>query len=189
MDNTNDLMKRCSRCGIISLKSNFHKNKNVSAGFNPQCKFCAKKYYVDNQDRLLNIQKLYNKENRDKINARTKVYLSNRYRKDVNFRLICKTRSRIRQALSGRVKSSSTKDILGIDIDTYKKLLEFQFTPEMNWSNTEVDHVKPICLFDVSRDEELREAFNWKNTQPLLKHDHQRKGYNIQFPRLSVTVY
>ena len=36
-------------------------------------------------------------------------------------------------------------------------------------------------LFDVSKDEELREAFNWKNTQPLLKHDHQKKGTKFNF--------
>ena len=46
----------------------------------------------------------------------------------------------------------------------------------MNWSNIELDHVKTISLFDVSKDEELREAFNWKKTQPLLKYDHQKKG-------------
>ena len=51
----------------------------------------------------------------------------------------------------------------------------------MNWSKIEIDSVKPICLFDVSKDEELREAFNWKNTQPLLKHDHQQKGVNFNF--------
>ena len=73
-------------------------------------------------------------------------------------------------------KSSSTKDILGFDIDTYRKWLELQFTPEMNWSNIEIDHAKPICMFDVSEVEELKEAFSWKNTQPLLKHIHQQKG-------------
>ena len=44
-----------------------------------------------------------------------------------------------------------------------------------------IDHVKPICMFDVSKDDELREAFNWKNTQPLLKHDHQKKGTKFNF--------
>ena len=46
----------------------------------------------------------------------------------------------------------------------------------MNWSNIEIDDVKPIWMFDVSEDEELREAFNWKNTQSLLKQDKRRKG-------------
>ena len=51
----------------------------------------------------------------------------------------------------------------------------------MNWSNIEIDHVKPICMFDVTKDIELREAFNWKNTQPLLKKDHQLKGTKFNF--------
>ena len=60
----------------------------------------------------------------------------------------------------------------------------------MNWSNIEIDHVKPICMFDVSNDEELKEAFNWKNTQPLLKEVHAQRGtkfnllvYQLQFTK------
>ena len=33
-------------------------------------------------------------------------------------------------------------------------------TPDMNRKNIEIDHVKPICMFDLSRDEELKEAFS-----------------------------
>ena len=69
-------------------------------------------------------------------------------------------------------KQSSAKEILGIDVETYRKWIEFQLTPEMNWSNNEIDHVKLLCLFDISKDEELKDALNWKNTQPLLKKDH-----------------
>ena len=58
----------------------------------------------------------------------------------------------------------------------------------MNWDNIEIYHVKPICMFDISIDKELREAFCWKNTQPLLKEIHQKKctkyifsDYQLQF--------
>ena len=78
-------------------------------------------------------------------------------------------------------KQSSTKEILGIGIDLYRKWLEFQFTPEMKWSNIEVDHIKPLCMFDVSDDQQLKEAFSWKNTQPLLKHDHRQRVLNLTF--------
>ena len=104
-----------------------------------------------------------------------------RHKTDVNFRLIKNTRRRIHHAQNGESKSSSSEDILGIDIDLYRKWIEFQFTPEMAWDNIEIDHVKAICLFDVSKDDELREAFNWKNTQPLLKEVHQRKGIKFNF--------
>ena len=73
-------------------------------------------------------------------------------------------------------------DILGIDINTYKHWIESQFTPEMNWSDIEVDHMKPICMFDVSKDEELKEAFSWKNTQPLSKELHSQKGIKFSPP-------
>ena len=36
-------------------------------------------------------------------------------------------------------------------------------------------------MFDVTKDEELREPFSWKNTQPLLKHNHQLKGIKFNF--------
>ena len=52
-------------------------------------------------------------------------------------------------------------------------------TPEMNGSDIEMDHVKAICMFDVSKDEELREAFCWKNTQLLLEKDRQYKGKKL----------
>ena len=61
-------------------------------------------------------------------------------------------------------------------------------TPEMIFDIIHIDHVKPISSFDISNDNELLEAFNWRNTQPLLKQDNRRKSnkfnekdYNNQF--------
>ena len=68
-----------------------------------------------------------------------------------------------------RKKYSSTGDILGLDIDTYRKLIKFQLTSEMNWTNVKIDHVKLICMFDKSKDEGIREGFCWKNNQLLIK--------------------
>ena len=43
-------------------------------------------------------------------------------------------------------------------------------------------------MFNVSNGEELKIAFNWKNTQPLLKEVHSQKGVKFFF-RLSTAVY
>ena len=83
--------------------------------------------------------------------------------------------------MQGKIKLSSTRDILGIDIETYKKRIEWQFTPEMNWNKIDIDLVKPICMFDVTKDEDLKEAFKWKNTQTLLKQDHLQKVFKFNF--------
>ena len=115
--------------------------------------------------------------NRGKRNQRRRKRRVN----DVNYRLNNITRRRIHRALKGKSESSSTIDILGIDINIYKRWIEFQMTPEMNWSNIEIDHVKPICLLNLSDDEELKLAFNWKNTQPLLREVHSQKGVKFNF--------
>ena len=36
-------------------------------------------------------------------------------------------------------------------------------------------------MFDVSKDEELGDAFCWKINQPLLTKDHQYKGIKLKF--------
>ena len=187
-----DLIKNCLKCGNISLKSNFHKNKNRKDGLQSRCKFCVNEYYLKNNDKIIlktrdwsknnpekvkQNQKKYNKQNKEKSN----IYLKNKRETDVNYRLIVYTRTRIYKSLKSMTKQSSTKEILGIGIALYRKWLEFQFTPEMNWSNIEVDHIKPICMFDVSDDEQLKEAFSWMSTQPLLKKDHQLKGTKFNF--------
>ena len=168
MSNSNEILKKCYRCEIIQVIESFDKDKNKKDGLNSICKLCRKKYYYEN---LVKIKK-YNEQNKERRNR----YLKNKRETDVNFRLISNIRSRIYKSLRGLTKQTSSRDILGIDIDLYRKWIEFQFTPEMNWSNIEIDHVKAICLFDISNDEQLKEAFNWRNTQPLLKKDHQQKG-------------
>ena len=155
------------------MTENFSKDKSAKDGLCPQCIDCRKDFYLK---KLYEI-KIYNEQNRVSRNT----YLKNKRESDVKFRLNSNTRSRLHHALNGKSKSSSTRDIFGIDIDTYRKLIEWQMTPEMNWSNIEIDHVIAICLFVVSNHEQLKEAFNWKNTQPFLKHGHQQKGIKFNF--------
>ena len=59
----NNLILKCCKCGIISLKSNFHKNKKSKDGLDPRCIPCMEKYYLDNRDRV----KRYYLDNRDRI--------------------------------------------------------------------------------------------------------------------------
>ena len=171
-----DLIKKCSKCGIVKLKCNFHKRSKSSDGLQPQCKNCIlqkqKQYDIENRDK----KRDYRIKNREQINSRMNRYIKNRIRMDYNFRLIHNTRRRIHHVLNGKSKSISTKEILGIDIETYKKWIEWQMTPDMTWDNIGIDHVRPISFFDISDNEQLKEAFNWRNTQPLLKEIHRQKG-------------
>ena len=61
-----ELVKKCCKCGNVSLKSNFHKTKNMSDGLHSYCIPCrkeyGKKYYIENFDKI----KKYNLENQDR---------------------------------------------------------------------------------------------------------------------------
>ena len=124
MSNANEILKKCFRDEIIQLIENFNKDRNRKDGLCPLCISCRKDSYIRNLDKT----KKYNEQNRERRNN----YLKNKRQTDVKFRLISNTRSRIRHALDGKSKSSSAKEILGIDIDTYRKRIEWEMTPEMN---------------------------------------------------------
>ena len=54
-------------------------------------------------------------------------------------------------------------------------------SPDMIQKNINVDHVRPIFSFDISIDEELKEAFNWKSIQLLLERINLPKGTGFNF--------
>ena len=100
----------------------------------------------------------------------------------VNFRLIKSTTCRIYHGLNGILKSSSsTIDILGVDIHTYGRWIDYQFTPEMNWSIFETDHAQPNSSLDKSNTAELKKVLSWKSTLSLSKHVYQQNGTNSIF--------
>ena len=149
------MVKKCYSCGIVKLKSDFHKRTLSDDGLYNQCKVCWKEYFMNNSIKVIQKQKNQYLDNRegikeyqikkqDKIMAREKIYSNIRYKSKKNFRLICRTRSRIREALKTKSKSISTEKILGVDNDTYRMRTEYQLTTEMKWSTIEIEHVKPF---------------------------------------------
>ena len=127
-----ELVKKCCRCGIVSLKSNFHKNKNKKDGLQPQCKLCTKKYYIDNHNRIINKQKFYDKQNRDRKkeyfqqnkNKRYQ-YEKNRRESDLNFKIACNLRSRTSKAFKSQniKKTNKTINLLECSPEMFKNCI------------------------------------------------------------------
>ena len=86
-------------------------------------------------------------------------YVNNRLKAGVNFRLIRNTRRRIHLAFNSESKSSSMIITLGIDIEIYRRWIDYQFTHEMNSKNIEFEHLRHISSFNISNHEELKELF------------------------------
>ena len=52
-----DLFKKCCRCGIVKLKSNFHKRTLSKDALYIQCEVCRKEYYMNKSIKLFRKQK------------------------------------------------------------------------------------------------------------------------------------
>ena len=81
-----NFVKKCGKCGIKSLNSNFPTDKTTNDGLKPNCTVCrkqnyneiretAEKYYLINRDKLLNRIKGNQLKNHDKIIAHKKFIL------------------------------------------------------------------------------------------------------------------
>ncbi len=78
-------------------------------------------------------------------------------------------------------KISSTQELLKYTPEQLKQRMEYQFTPDMNWSNYgtywEIDHKKPIAKFNVQTPPHIANALC--NLQPLPVSINRQKSDKI----------
>ena len=127
--------------------------------------------------------KIYRKNNRDKI-KQYKINWENRNKNNPILKVKRNLRRRIHHVLVNRYKSDSTMNLLGCAIEDFFEYLESKFKEGMTWQNYgsgadkwHIDHIKPCCDFDLTREEEQRKCFHYTNMQPLWQKDNLKKAY------------
>lgn len=71
----------------------------------------------------------------------------------------------------------STFNLLGIvSWKKYVKYLKDRFYGGMTWPGFEIDHIKPLCSFNLSDPEERKRAFHYTNTRPLFDEDNKGRS-------------
>lgn len=106
----------------------------------------------------------------------------------LNRKIACNLRGRLSQAIRHNYKSGSAIKDLGCSIDELKAHLESKFYPNpetgetMTWENYgrygwHIDHIKPLCKFDLTNKVQLEEACNFINLQPLWFKDNLEKRH------------
>ena len=155
----------CFPCNRIKMNEHAFKRKDKRHQYN-----------ADNRDAVSEYNKEYYNENKEIFQTNYKKYLAT----NPQFKIIHNTRVRINKALKHNYKTSSSKELLGCDLDFYRQYLENQFKEDMTWENYgelwDIDHIKPCASFDLSTDEEQKKCFHYSNTQPLYKIENQRKN-------------
>lgn len=141
--------------------------------------------------------KIYREKNSEKVKAVKKIYYDrvglekakesqSKKRGDKNHVAKKRLRGRIYVALKRGIKSASTVDLLGCDIDFFIRYFQSLFTDNMNWDlflngGIHIDHIKPCKLFDLSDPKQQKECFHYTNLQPLHSLDNLKKGAKYEY--------
>jgi len=189
-----NVVKKCNKCKQDKAAEDFCKGR-------PECKECRKEYkkayYEQNREKIKERKKAYRKQNAEKIKDyckqnrdKIRIYIRNKRKTDLNFRLSDNLRKRVRKVLNGKSKSKKTMDLIGCSVDFLKKHLENQFQPGMSWNNYgnpngdhsecwHIDHILPCASFDLSDPKQQQKCFHYSNLQPLWAEDNMSKGAKI----------
>ena len=72
-------------------------------------------------------------------------------------------------------KTNHTIEYLGCNSEYFLNFIKSKMTPEMNFNNIHIDHIKPVSRFDLNNHEEFLKCCHFSNMQPLLAIDNLEK--------------
>jgi hypothetical protein len=119
--------------------------------------------------------------NREMYLTTNREYDAKQLRENLQRRISKNLRHRLRKAMLGQTRGLSAVRDLGLSISEFRQYMEGLFSDGMTWGNYgewEIDHVKPLALFDLSIDAQVLIACNYKNLQPLWAADNRKKHAN-----------
>lgn len=174
--------KECKKCNNLKSLKEFHShiNRYNTKVYSSSCMLCRHE-----------IATTWNKKNRTKHTAHQAKWRSLHKEIDIqrskdrfkrlDHRIKSRLRSRLRDAIKNNQKIGSAIGDLGCSIHELKVHLESQFKPGMTWENWSVhgwhlDHIKPLCSFDLEKEEEFQAACHYSNLQPLWAKDNLSKS-------------
>lgn len=154
---------RCSACRLEQPYSEYHKSKNKKNGVHDRCKTCRlKKHFGEEMcfHRISDcsshpIYKGFTKKHQV-THQMSRRLLRNKNENFYNSLLACTTK-------------------------TFRAHIESKFQEGMSWSNYAVaegwvlDHIKPLCRFDFSKEEEVKKGSHYTNVQPLWYYQNSAK--------------
>jgi len=108
-------------------------------------------------------------------------WCKNEHNTNMNYRIKKSLAARLRTVLN---KNNSTMNYIGCNIQYLREWFEYNFTAEMNWDNYasfwSIDHIIPVCNFDLTLEDEKLKCWNWSNLMPVtIKYNSSKKKIDI----------
>lgn len=96
-------------------------------------------------------------------------------------RIASRLRSKVSKAVKKLNISENYEELLGCSGEDFLKHIEKQFQDGMTWDNYgqkgwHIDHIKPLCSFNLLEPDEVRKATHFTNLRPLWAKANIAKG-------------
>jgi uncharacterized protein (DUF983 family) len=208
LDNTVD--QQCSKCNEMKPMGDFIRNRTTCKSCNNEKR---RNLYQTNEEhrskmikavvefkhakvverREIKLQTIG--ENNKKCSCCSEIKSIDRFRHN---RLKCKVCERddpiakLTRSVRGRIwyaidKKHHTIKYLGCSSTEYLKWIlhnDNNYTLENRGKVWHIDHVVPLCRFDLQDEQQQLIAFNWRNTMPLAARDNLSKNKKIIIPQI-----
>jgi hypothetical protein len=165
----------CSNGHDTVITGRYKNGRCVACSKLPSKQFCVNRHntFITGRDKTGHCKVCVARTQRKREKIRRKT--------DINFRVACALRCRLKSALKENWKTGSAVRDLGCTIDFLIAYLQEQFyDSKMSWDNWgtywEIDHIKELHTFDLTNRKQLLKAVNYKNLQPLTIPDHINKS-------------
>ena len=165
------------------------------ASYDPKKRAAYNKQYREkNRDELIKRDAEWRSKNKERHreNARNWYYANREYavkrhakyhkerqKTDIEFKLSCRIRSRIYNALRHDRKIGSAINDLGCSLEFFKNYIAEQFTDGMSWDNYgtlwELDHILPLANYLLLDRGTFRRLVHYTNYQPLTIAQNRAK--------------
>ena len=167
--------KSCNTCGTLKLLSEFKKTKKSADGHFHKCIGCLKPRVWNKEKQKLS-EKRYCERNREKLKEKWK-----RDGQKLHRQIKSRLSNRIKDALKAKFlrKDNTTMSYLNCSHTFLKKWFQFLFLEGMSWDNIgewHIDHVTPCASYDLTKEEDIKQCFSWKNIRPCWKEENLKKG-------------
>ena len=109
-------------------------------------------------------------------------WCKNEHDTNINYRIKKSLAARLRAVI---VKNNSTMNYIGCNIQYLREWFEYNFTSEMNWDNYgsywSIDHIIPVCKFELTDEDEKLKCCNWTNLMPVtVKYNSSKKSIDME---------
>ena len=117
--------------------------------------------------------KLYRQK--PEVKARMNLYRNKRKQTDPNFKIRCLLGCRVWEAITKYSKTGKIMSSIKYGID-YEAIIEHLKPFPENIQDFHIDHIKPLCLFNLEITKEIKKSFSPQNHQWLLAQENLSKG-------------